>query len=132
MKYLSDYVQEAQTALFKETGAFFAFSPKQFKEQRMEGRAYVHFADAGMFCFKECEDRLCDGLEDIQKEGIRKDMEENGKKDIIHRELGNHEVCITYDITDTIAALEGYPITREEIAAEFPEYLQGCKDRGDI
>lgn len=32
MKYLSDYIQQPQTALFDELGAFFAFSNKQFDE----------------------------------------------------------------------------------------------------
>lgn len=128
MKYLSHYTEEAQTALFKETGAFFAFSPDQFKKQRVEGKTYVHFSDAGMFCFKECEDRLCDGLKDIHEAGIRMDMAENGKKAIIHRELGNHEAQITGSIRATVEALEGYPITKEEIAAEYKEYYQKCVD----
>ena len=34
MKYLSDYMEHKQTALFKETGAFFAFSNKQFAESK--------------------------------------------------------------------------------------------------
>ena len=32
MKYLNDYQENAQTRLFNKTGAFFAFSTKQFDE----------------------------------------------------------------------------------------------------
>jgi hypothetical protein len=41
MKYLTDYTQEAQTKLFEEKGVFFAFSNKQFEEQRKEGIKYT-------------------------------------------------------------------------------------------
>ncbi|MGR5097050.1 DUF7659 family protein, partial [Vibrio maritimus] len=40
MKYLSDYTQEKQTALFNETGAFFAFSNQQFDEAKKDGVKY--------------------------------------------------------------------------------------------
>ena len=51
-------------------------------------------------------------------------MKENGKKAIIQRELGNHEYCVTYDITDTVEKLADYPITEEEIKAETKPYLE--------
>ncbi|WP_444823022.1 DUF7659 family protein, partial [Vibrio parahaemolyticus] len=41
MKYLSDYTQQPQTALFDELGAFFAFSNKQFDEAKKKGIEYV-------------------------------------------------------------------------------------------
>ena len=36
MKYLSDYMEERQTELFKKTGTIFAFSKEQFEEGKKE------------------------------------------------------------------------------------------------
>lgn len=41
MKYLSHYIQDAQTALFNKTGAFFAFSQEQFNDAKKDGITYV-------------------------------------------------------------------------------------------
>jgi hypothetical protein len=120
MKYLSDYIQDAQTKLFNETGAFFAFSNKQFNEQKQEGKTYVN-CGAGMLCPKENVQSLIDGLDEIAKNGIAQDIKENGKTAIIRRELYNHEAFYTYDIDSTVAALDGYGFTREEIAGVFRE-----------
>lgn len=49
MKSLSE---EAMTALLKENGAFFAFSDKQFNEQKKEGVQYVNVF-AGLVCPKD-------------------------------------------------------------------------------
>ena len=123
MKYLSDYMQEAQTQLFKETGTFFAFSQKQFEEGKTEGKIYVNLG-AGMFCIKGNENKLSEGLESIYKAAINQDLAENGKLAIIKRELANHEVCITWDITDTAAALDGYGFTDEEIIQVFRQEVK--------
>ena len=125
MKYLSHYTEKAQTKLFKECGAFFAFSQDQFKEKAKKDVKYVSFG-AGLICEKQHEDKLADGLNSIQAAGIKQDIKENGIKAIIHRELATHEAQITYDITDTVDALEGYGITEDQIRAEFSEYLDYC------
>jgi len=123
MKYLSDYTEEATTALFKETGTFFAFGNKQFDEQKKEGVEYVSLG-AGTVCPKDKAKEFIERLEAIGAEGIKADLADNGKKGVINRELGNHEYCITHDITDTASALSGYGITDEEIKAETAEYLR--------
>ena len=125
MMYLSDYMQEAQTALFKSTGAFFAFSPKQFNEAREEGVKYTS-CGAGMICPSDNVDRLMTDLEKIGVKGIAQDMAENGKKAIIHRELANHEAQLTGDIDTTLEALAGYPITWDDVKAEYSEYYAFC------
>jgi len=130
MKYLSQYIEEPQSKLLKEMGAFFAFNIKQFNEGQKEGVTYVRMIN-GLFCPKENADQLFEGLEKIHKAGIAQDMEENGKKAIIHRELANHEFCITLDITDTVNALQGYDITVEEIRAETGEYLKKWREWED-
>ena len=122
MKYLSDYTKEATTELLKDTGAFFAFSNKQFDEQKQEGVTYCRL-NSGTICPKANAQKLVEGMKSVFEAGIKRDLAENGKKGIIHRELGNHEYCITLDITDTSGALSGYGITDDEIQAECGEYL---------
>ena len=52
MKYLINYIEEAQTKAFEKAGAFFAFSDKQFEEQKKEGVRYSYMG-AGLICPKE-------------------------------------------------------------------------------
>ena len=128
MKYLSNYTSEAQTELFKTTGTIFAFSQKQFDEQKQNGVKYV-LVGAGLICPKTNIDDLHDGLESIQAAGMSADISENGVKAIIHRELGNHEAQITCSCSETIDALADYPsITPEMIRAEYPAYFDHCVD----
>ena len=130
MKYLSNYTEQAQTDLFNECGAFFAFSQDQLKEGMekigvMDVKKLIGLG-AGMVCLREHEDKLLNGLEAINQKGIELDLAENGKKAIIHRELANHECQIGGDITPCVEKLESYPITRDEIAAEWREFYNKC------
>ena len=123
MRYLSNIIEEAQTEVFNDTGAFFAFSNKQFNEQKVCGVVYVN-TGSGLLCPKGKEEELTRRLIKIAKDGFLIDIAENGKEGVIHRELGNHEYSYTHDITATIEALSGYPITEAEIRAEVPKYLK--------
>jgi len=114
VKYLSDYVADAQSKLFLDTGSFFAFSQKQFDEAMVEGVKYVAL-DAGLICPKENVDRLINGLSEIHKAGIAQDLAENGKTSIIERELWNHEAFYTCSPQNTFDSLSGYDITRDEV-----------------
>ena len=123
MKYLSEYMEDRQTALFEKTGSFFAFSKKQFDEQKKKNVKYMSLG-SGMICPESTAEELVSGIETIAKESMAQDLAENGRKGVIHRELGNHEYCITHDIVDTSRALSGYGITDEEIQAETRTYLK--------
>ncbi len=125
MKSLSNYTNALQTKLFTATGAFFAFSSKQLNEKKKDGVVYVSMG-SGMICPRTEAANLMSGLDGINKTGIAQDIEENGIKAIIHRELANYESQITGDIGDTAAALTDYPITKEQIRSEFGEYYQLC------
>ncbi len=122
---LYNYTQAAKTELFNSTGAFFAFGNKQFDEAKKEGVKYVSMG-AGLVCPKENAQELSYGLDVIQAAGIKVDLAENGVKKIIHRELANYETQLTNDISDTVYALSDYGITKEQIAAEYPEYYNLC------
>lgn len=118
MKFLSDYIQDAQTELFNKTGTFFAFSNKQFDEKRVEGVKYVNLG-SGMVCPKENVKELMGSLDEIYKNGIAQDLKENGKTGVIERELYNHEAFYTWDWMPTFEALEGYGFTEDEVKAVF-------------
>lgn len=118
MKYLHHYTEQATTDLLHELGAFFAFSDKQFNEQKKDGVEYVQ-SFAGIICPKENARKILDGLESITAKGIAQDIAENGKEGIIKRELSNHEAYYTGDITSTIDALSGYDFTPEDIQAVY-------------
>lgn len=125
MRYLQDYINEAQTRAFETHGAFFAFSNKQLDEQAVEGVKYVSLG-AGLICPIENAQKLRDSLDGIYAQGIQQDIAENGKEAIIQRELGNHEAQITGDITDTIDALEGYDITELEVIEGYKIFYKLC------
>lgn len=127
MKYLSDYIQDSQTKLFNDLGAFFAFSNKQLEEAQKGGIKYVSMG-AGLICPKENAKALNEGLNNIAKEGMKKDVSENGKEAVIKRELYNHECFYTMDTTDCINKLSGYGITKEEIQKVYnAEFSNACE-----
>ena len=125
MKYLSDYMNDKQSALFKETGAFFAFSSEQMKKERVDGVKYASLG-VGMICPIDNVDKLIDGIETIQKESIKEDIKDNGVSGIIQRELGNHECQITGDIDNVVEALEPYGIDRDRIMMEWKTFWDKC------
>ena len=123
MKYLQDYVQDAQTQLFTETGAFFAFHQSQFEDQKVEGTTYCSLGH-GMIVPKQNASKLVEALEVIHQEGIKKDLSENGRNTIIRRELFNHECFYTGSIESCVDALEDYPITKQEIIQLYRHILE--------
>ena len=125
MKYLSDYTEDKQTELFKECGAFFAFSQERFNEKKVKGAKYVSL-DGGLIVLKSKVEVLREGLSKIHEEGIKQDIKENGKKGIIWRELGNHEAQITNCINDTVEALSDYGFITEEIQSEYEAFFSHC------
>lgn len=125
MKYLSDYTQEAQTALFEKTGTFFAFGQKQFAEKVQPGVKYTQ-CGAGMICPAANTRELMTGLNAIHKAAVKLDIKENGLhgKGIIYRELANHECWYTGDISDAIDALEPYRVTIAEIQKVYRDNFE--------
>jgi hypothetical protein len=125
MKYLHNYTDELQKKLLTETGSFFAFSKKQLDEQAEPETHYTHVG-AGLLVPREKVPHVIQELEAINFQGITMDVADHGMKAIIHRELGNYEVQISNDLTNVYTALSEYPVTQEEIQAEYREYYQTC------
>jgi len=117
MKYLQDYTEKATSKLFKDNGAFFAFSDKQFeeaKDKKIPNKDYCNMF-AGMVAPKKNSDNIIAGLKKITKEGIKQDIKENGIIGIIKRELGNHECYYTGDYSTAFESLDGYNITLNQV-----------------
>ncbi len=115
MKYLSNYMEEKQTKLFEETGTFFAFGNKQYKERAKKGVKYVNMGN-GMITEKPNVEKLINGLHEIYQDAIQEDIKENGKDAIILRELINHECFYVGNIEDAVRKLEDYPFSEDDIA----------------
>lgn len=118
MKYLSNYMEERQTAAFNNAGAFFAFSNQQLEEGKKPNINYVNIG-SGLICPKENAQSLMQQLETIHKEAIKQDIEENGIDNIIERELHNHEAGYTMEIDATFEALQAYGVTKEQVIKKF-------------
>ena len=127
MKYLSHYTEAKTTSLLNSTGAFFAFSQKQFDEKQIEGVDYVLMGN-GLIAPKDNTAEIVEGFKTISSEAIAQDIAENGKPAIIRRELANYECQITSDISDAVEVLKSYDITEEEVQAQWGAFFQNCID----
>ena len=73
MKYLNHYIEDMQTAAFRQYGAFFAFSPGQFEEQRNPAVKKYSSLGSGMFCPSKNAEALIGRLDAIVQQGIVQD-----------------------------------------------------------
>lgn len=122
MKYLQDYMEDKQSALFAKTGSFFAFSKKQFEESKKDGVKYVSIG-GGLLCPKENAKELVDSLGIIWNEAVKQDLKESGKEGIIKRELYNHECFYTGDYSAAYDAVSHYGFTLEDVKRQYYKEL---------
>lgn len=118
MKYLSEYIETAQSACFKKYGVFFAFSNDQFENQMKEDVQYTRMG-MGMFCPK---DNVTDFMLDhvaIVDAGMAQDVKDNTIEGVIKRELNNYEAYYTGDPTEAFEALKAYGVTEEQVTKVF-------------
>jgi len=111
---LTQYIEKNQTACFAKHGVIFAFSKKQFEEQKEGDQTYVDLG-SGLLCPKPNVDEFINDHSSIVKNGMARDLKENGKNKIILRELGNYECFYTGNIKDAVDALEDYGFTVQDI-----------------
>lgn len=117
------YVNSEQTKIFDEYGVFFAFSNEQVKrgleKNKVRGidipKEEYRSMGAGMVCPKDSCKTVADKLEELHKQAIELDKSQRTKEKIIGYELRNHEYGITYELEDTIMALDGYGYSVSEI-----------------
>lgn len=118
---------EMTTEALARAGAFFAFSNEQFDAEAKDGVEYVSLG-SGLICPRDTAAQLFADLDVINQEKIKWEIEQNGKKDIIWYELGNHECQIGMDYSNVVDKLKPYGITEDDIKAEWRDYFQMCVD----
>lgn len=117
----------AMSDIFKQHGAFFAFSGEQYKAGAVDGVKYTN-TGGGLICPVDAVADMTAALNAVVKEYEANDLKANGKQKLIWRELANYECQITYDPSDAVAALESYGITEAEVLEEWPAYMKHCRD----
>jgi hypothetical protein len=101
--------EKMTTELFKECGVFFAFSDKQFEENKTplkEGEKYVSIGGGG-YLPKGKVDAFMKGMKAINSYGKQKVKKGNLQESEILYELQNHECFYTGDISDVVDLFEG-------------------------
>ena len=129
MQTIQEIKQEQQNRydqIGNECGLFWAFSDKQFMENKTpleEGDKYVSIG-AGGYMPKSKVKIWMDGTDQIDawfKKAIKESK--GARRALIAHELANHEAYYTGSITDTLAALpEGY--TRKEVWKVWHEEVE--------
>ena len=110
----------------RKHGGFWAFGKDQFKKAYNPKLKYVSLG-AGLYAPKKTYKNMIVDIEKASMDYIKKDLENNSVKEIIWRELQNHEAQFS-DTRDTFDVLEAYGITIEEINKEYPAYMEYCVD----
>jgi len=118
MKSFQSYTQDKIRTVFKDMGAFFAFSNRQFNEARQEGVEYVAL-DAGLVVPKGNVKDTLERLEQINKEAVSAFLQDHDKDSIILYELRNHECFYTGNIDDCVDKVANFNITEQEVMAVF-------------
>jgi hypothetical protein len=112
-KEKKDHVDEA----IKKHEAFFAFNQSQYAEQAKEGVKYISLG-AGLIAPKDTHQELIKDLNNASVQTVLDDKAANTNKELIHRELANHEAQITGCIDSTVEALK---------AEDFITLLRECQ-----
>lgn len=114
--------QDKISVLFNEIGLFWAFSDKQFHENKTplrEGEKYIRI-DGGGFMPAGNWEAFKKGMKEIREWYDAAIKGDNLRRSHIVYELGNHEAWYTCDIESTLAAL-GPDYTAEEVWLVFNE-----------
>jgi hypothetical protein len=121
MEKLGDkYIQDKQTKLFNKMGVIWAFSTKQFDEQKKDGVKYTQISWlGGLIVPKDNTKEMLKLLAVIHKEGKKINREKYTKEQIIEDELINHEAYITMSIDDTVEALSFYGFTPDDVMTVY-------------
>lgn len=122
-------LEKANSDLIKDCGVFFAFSDKQFAENKTplaEGEKYTSMGMGGYLPSKNV-DRYIAGME-ANLQAFEQDIAENNLREAyINYELGNHEAWYTGDITSTKEVMIG-TYTDEELWGVYRKYAAVNQD----
>lgn len=112
--------EDKMSELFKLTGVFFAFSSKQYEENKTpleDGEYYVSMGGGG-YLPKSKQKTFFDGLYDLDKWYKAEIKVNKARKEHILYELNNHEAYYTGCIQSTLECL-GEDYTEAEVLAVF-------------
>jgi len=109
----------------KKYGGFFAFSNDTFVKEIQPKIKYVSLG-AGLYAPKKTYKKLDNDIQSAIKNHIKRDLQTNGIKKIIWRELANYECQIVGSVSDCVDALKDYGITKKQIMKEWPGYFDYC------
>lgn len=117
--------QDAMTATFDRYGAFWAFSNSQFEEKAKADVQYVRMSSlGGVICPKENAKALKGEIFAIFDDAVARDKAARSQEEIILYELRNHEAFYVMDIEDTVAALDGYGYTEDDVLAVYNKHYK--------
>lgn len=118
-------VDNEQTKILDDNGAFFAFSKDQFNTCSTQSLIYKSLG-GGLYCPQNNIDNLSAQLKDSHTFKINWELSNNTLKDIIWYQLANHETQISGDYSEACEALKPYGISENQIKTEWPSYYQNC------
>jgi hypothetical protein len=121
--------QKMTTELFEKCGVFFAFSDKQFDENKTplkEGEKYVSIGGGG-YMPKGSIKAFEEGMKAINSYGKQKVKKSNLQETEILYELQNHECFYTGDISDVVDLFEG-TYTVKQIRDVYNKYREENQD----
>lgn len=107
MKYFTEYLEEFTNPIYEKFGAFYAFTKKQFDENKLEGVTYVQIP-GGLICPKDIVKDFQIEMSKGYDKALNKDIKENTPKKIIRREYFNYEAHIDGDTDRVWETLEKY------------------------
>lgn len=115
MKY--NEMKERHQKLIDELPLKFAFSDEQFEKAMIELGLTKEDTDkvvgigGGGFCLPETADKLIEYYKQFEKEEAKAFKDDDFLRSAFEYELANHEYIITYELEDTLRALN---ISKEE------------------
>jgi hypothetical protein len=124
---LKQQQSEKMTEILKGNNIFFAFSDKQFQENKTplkEGEKYASLFGGGFIPSSNIESYKKQS-EDLQTWFLNSVKENNLIESHILYELNNHEAFYTYDIEQAFNSL---PYSRDEVQKVFNKYVNQLAD----
>src|SRR5690606_17950952 len=95
------------TELFKNNGAFFAYSNKQFNEQKKEGIQYINIL-AGLMAPKDKAKFILSEMERLYDESVIEHVKNETAEKIISYEYFNHETQLTGETNSIVDLFTEY------------------------
>lgn len=127
----SKYKEAAQTALFENLDAFFAFSNSQLEDnlsRLSRKKSEMVSLGQGLICPKENATAVFKGLENIEAKSRQLRLVESTPDQIITEEMANYECQITGDYSEVKKRLEDYGFSDALYEKCWRDFYKKCID----